>query len=406
MANISIDHIQMLDRILVALAQSLDITKTQYDNLVRSYGAVGEYLDGDPLLTNYHPVISPQGSLRLGTIIQPVCDDDDLDVDLVIRITEKPHIWAQYDLKNHIGTRLKAHGIYSNMLDEEGRRCWTILYRQDTDDAKERYHMDILPSVADREYSERIKRMENSSFSTSNIDDIAIRITDTKSVDYRTSTNIMTWLKSNPDGYAMWFASRCQANKGFQNRAIASIVPVDKYVQEKTILQRIVQILKRHRDIIFNGDEDKPISIIITTLSAKAYQGENSLFEGLNNVIDRMEMFITRNYDGSYSIENPVNPKENFADKWKSHPQRRDNFFKWLRKLKEDRAAILSNKGIELRETFSKVFGKDMAIKAFSDMTKTHKKDAINGKLKIASTGIIGSIGQQLNAANTFFGDN
>lgn len=45
----------------------------------------------------------------------------------------------------------------------------------------------------------------------------------------------------------------------------------------ESILQRIVQILKRHRDIMFNGDEDKPISIIITTLASRAYRGETNL---------------------------------------------------------------------------------------------------------------------------------
>lgn len=51
-----------------------------------------------------------------------------------------------------------------------------------------------------------------------------------------------------------------------------SVRAVPKYQSNKTPLQRAVQILKRHRDIMFAGDEDKPVSIIITTLAAKAYQ--------------------------------------------------------------------------------------------------------------------------------------
>lgn len=44
----------------------------------------------------------------------------------------------------------------------------------------------------------------------------------------------------------------------------------------RTPLQRAIQIMKRHRDMRFNGhrDEDhKPISMIITTLAAKLYEG-------------------------------------------------------------------------------------------------------------------------------------
>jgi hypothetical protein len=48
----------------------------------------------------------------------------------------------------------------------------------------------------------------------------------------------------------------------------------DWYV--KTTLQRTVQALKRHRNIYFvDGPENRPASIIITTLAARAYCGWN-----------------------------------------------------------------------------------------------------------------------------------
>ena len=75
--------------ILETLGESLDITPTQYDNLTRSYKAVGEFLQNDPVFDSYKPIVTPQGSLRLGTIIQPINPNDDLDVDLVYRLMEK-----------------------------------------------------------------------------------------------------------------------------------------------------------------------------------------------------------------------------------------------------------------------------------------------------------------------------
>ena len=109
-----------LSDIFTLLSQNLDITKTQYDNLVKSYSAVGKYLEADPVFAPYHPVITPQGSLRLGTIIQPINEDDDLDVDLVYRLIEKKANWTQSDIKSRVGNRLKEHGTYKDMLDEEG----------------------------------------------------------------------------------------------------------------------------------------------------------------------------------------------------------------------------------------------------------------------------------------------
>lgn len=405
MTNMTANLREELSKIFMSLSQNLDITKTQYENLTKSYDAVGKYLEEDPIFSPYHPVITPQGSLRLGTIIQPINDDDDLDVDLVYRLIGKKPDWTQFDIKYRVGQRLKGHSTYQKMLDDEGRRCWTLLYRQDSENAKERYHMDILPCVADTGYVERIQRLEESRFSINEIDRIAIRITDNQDAKYKISEDKDDWRKSNPDGYAMWFASRCKNTNDIRETIMDSIMPIGTYVPNKTILQQIVQILKRHRDIMFNGDEDKPISIILTTLASRAYQGEANLFEGISNVIDRMELFIERGHNGTFIIENPINSEENFADKWATHPKRKENFFNWLQELKNDKNAIISQKGVQLRETFAKAFGKNITDNVFSNTVEVHKAEALNGKLRVSSTGIIGAIGKTLNAKNTFFGE-
>ena len=181
-------------------------------------------------------------------------------------------------------------------------------------------------------------------------------------------------------------------------------MPMGKYVKEKTILQRIVQILKRHRDIMFKDDEDKPISIIITTLAARAYNGESSLLEGLLKVISTMEDYITKDTDGNYLISNPVNPSENFADKWPKHPKRKDNFFRWLRQVKADVNDIINSTSLQLRANVGRSFGEKFSIKLFNMLTEQHKTSAINGDIKVAATGALGSVGKTLNAKNTFYG--
>lgn len=251
MTDLNIIRKNELDKILVAIVKTLDITKTQFENLAKSYNAVGKYLESDPVFAPYHPVVSPQGSLRLGTIIQPINEGDDLDVDLVYRLLGKDISWTQKDIKKLVGERLKSHGVYSTMLDEEGRRCWTLLYRQDSDNIKEHYHMDILPSVADKEHNTRLQRVLTLNYSPDNVKEIAIRITDNEAVDYYTSTDTNSWLKSNPDGYAIWFASRCKNTTVIRESVMNTIMPIGQYAEERTTLQRIVQLLKRHRDIMF-----------------------------------------------------------------------------------------------------------------------------------------------------------
>ena len=395
--------------ILETLGESLDITQTQYDNLTRSYKAVGEFLQNDPVFEQYKPIVSPQGSLRLGTIIQPINPNDDLDVDLVYRLTEKDPRWTQKDLKEKVGARLKGSDRYASMIEKkEGRRCWTLLYRDNSDNPQEKYHMDILPSVADRKYTERMVRLFSESFSAQTVDQISIRITDKEAKDYATSTRQEEWLKSNPDGYALWFANRCKADESVKLMAEA-IVPIEKYNKEKTVLQRIVQILKRHRDMMFRYDkDDKPISIIITTLAARAYKGEKDLLEGLVNVVDNLEKSITKNEKGEDVVSNPVNHEENFADKWPTNPRRRENFYQWLAAVKKDVHEIFdgANK-IQIQNTMGRIFGKDMITKASSLLVERRKSKLATGATLLTSTGKVtaSTVGRIVNTANTFYGE-
>ena len=395
--------------ILETLGESLDITQTQFENLARSYKAVGDFLQNDPVFEPYKPIVSPQGSLRLGTIIQPINPDDDLDVDLVFRLSEKDPSWTQKHLKDKVGARLKGSDRYAPMLEKkEGRRCWTLLYRDNSDNPKEKYHMDILPSVADSKYAERMTRLFSENFSEGTVDQISIRITDKEAVNYAISTRKEEWLKSNPDGYALWFASRCKADESVKLLAEA-VVPIEKYNKDKTVLQRIVQILKRHRDMMFRNDtEDKPISIIITTLAARAYKGENDLLDGLVNVVDNLERSITKGKNGEDVVSNPVNPEENFADKWPTHPKRRENFYKWLAAVKKDVHEILDgvNK-IQIQDTMSRVFGKEITTKASSLLVERRKKKLAAGTALLTSAGKVAAntVGKIVNTANTFYGD-
>lgn len=409
LSSLSKEQKEEFKDILETLGESLDITQTQYDNLVRSYNAVGEFLQQDPNFEGLKPLITPQGSLRLGTIIQPINPDDDLDVDLIFRLADKKEEWTQKDLKSKVGNRLKSSERYAKMLKkEEGRRNWTLLYRDKSDNPKEKYHMDILPAVADADYPEKVKRLFSENYTATTVDQIAIRITDNQSDNYSKSNRIEDWMKSNPDGYALWFANRC---KGMYGRKVLTeeIVPMAKYQKDKTVLQRIVQILKRHRDMMFRFEsEDKPISIIITTLAARAYNGESNLLEGLVNVVKTMERHITTNRRGQDEITNPVNPEENFADKWLDYPKRKKNFYKWLKALKEDVREILGGANrIKINETMSRVFGRDMVATASKLLVERRKTALATGASLLTSSGkvLAETTGMKMNMSNTFYGE-
>lgn len=405
LSKLSSEQKSEFGKVISCLGQSLDISENQYNALVQSYEAVGEFLQNDSELSKYDPLVTPQGSLRLGTIIQPINLDDDIDVDLVFRLSEKKPDWTQKTIKDMVGRRLIQSDRYQPMMDKkEGRRCWTLHYRQDTEKLKERYHMDILPAVATKDYEEQMRQVLTETYSIERLSNVAIRITDNEREGYSTQTDTRDWLKSNPDGYAIWFANRCKESVSKTQLLTEDIVPLKKYNPNKTPLQRIVQILKRHRDMMFPSDDNKPISIIITTLAAQAYNGESDILEGLANVVTNMHKYISKDKDGNDKVANPLNPEENFADKWVEAPEKRDKFYRWLDQVRKDLTTILGSSGVMIWDSVGKSFGKNISESANKLYTKNASSFYKSGAARIGTSGLLGSVGQALNASNTFHG--
>ncbi|WP_346854947.1 nucleotidyltransferase [uncultured Draconibacterium sp.] len=381
------------NEILEEIGNNLDITETQYKFAVQSYQAVGKWLaDEKSLLAPYRPEIMPQGSFLLGTMIKPVIDSDELDVDLVCRLEGKKPEWAQYHLKKIVGDRLKENKTYQDMLDKEGRRCWTLNY---SDSSK--YHMDILPSIVSVGHRVILEK----AFSATDFKEFektAIRITDNQEDNYYNETNPDYWNKSNPFGYAIWFQERCSISIRKSVFLSDSVKPMPTYQKEKLPLQRVVQILKRHRDIMFDGDDDKPISIIITTLSAKSYNKEVDITTALTNVVNKMESHIESKYSSEHRkwikwISNPVNEEENFADKWVENPKKEENFYKWINKVKSDLSSVYELRGIHrIQDSFSKSFGESLTKTAFGNIADRayQNREAGNLHMKMGS-GILGA---------------
>lgn len=400
---------KQFSEILETLGETLDITETQYNAAVSSYGAVGEWLaKPESSLAPYKPVVRPQGSFMLGTMIKPICEEDDLDIDLVCELTGKNSQWTQYHLKQVVGNRLKDNETYKKMLNEEGRRCWTLMY---SDSAN--YHMDILPSLVCNGYNIVLEKAFSNITLDKDYESLAIRITDKKQSNYYTDTIAENWMKSNPFGYGRWFFNAADVLSLRESIMLSEAVnPVPKYNKEKLPLQRVVQILKRHRDIMFNGDEDKPISIIITTLASRGYNKETSIIDALTNVVSNMRNYIESRYDSNAGrmvkwIPNPVNPEENFADKWIEHPQREKNFYKWLDQVESDVQTIVRKRGLQyIAEAMKKPFGEQTVTKTFSTLGERNLNLRESGALKMATgTGILSLVGSVTAATHNFHGN-
>lgn len=203
---------------------------------------------------------------------------------------------------------------------------------------------------------------------------LSIHITDKTREDYCTESNANHWMISNPFGYAQWFLSNARQAYAEQRTfaAEAKTDPVPKYSKEKYILQRVVQLLKRHRDKMFDGDDDKPISIIITTLATRAYNNGRNLFLALRHIASVLESYI-ENRNGVKWVPNPVNKTENFADRWPSNPRLERNFHEWTAKLNSDINRLMDaiGQGLpEIRKVLDDLFGEKVSGKTYENYGK------------------------------------
>lgn len=328
------------------LSEELDIPEVDYDRAEKRYHDIGEWLQRvDSIVTSYGIDIHPQGSFALGTLIRPFDKESHYDIDLVCQCDLDLGRITQKKLKDDVGYEVFTYGRARGIKKEpdEGRRNWTLEY---ADEAQ--FHMDILPAVPDqRRLGNKIEESYNfeSAQERSQLKEYsekAIAITDNEHYAYGVITK--DWLSSNPVGYRNWFFEQMKVAHRMltESRAQAlnaNIEDIPKHTV-KTPLQRVVQILKRHRDVMFGDDDDKPISIIITTLAAKSYDNSTSLINSIRSIVFGMRDHIQVR-GGTKWVANPVNPLENFADKWPMHPKREENFYLWLDKVEEDFNALL-----------------------------------------------------------------
>jgi len=305
----------ILSKSLEQFAEDLDISESKYLEAEKRYKGVGDWLEKDDSpLYQYAPEIYPQGSISLGTVIKPITNKDEYDVDLVCFLAKlREEATSQVELKKMVGDRLKASDIYIKLLDKEGNRCWTLNYANE-------FHMDILPAISDD-----VLRAQGGLLAD------AVLITDAQKIANRD----VEWPKSNPKGYVKWFKSRHEATFVAVRNSLAQIEKanvneIPEY-RVKTPLQRAVQILKRHRDIYCARKRStcKPISIIITTLAASLYRGQNNIYTAIYDILLGINESTIKKA-GVFYIPNPANPNENFAEKWNSDPSWPKEFFEWL----------------------------------------------------------------------------
>jgi hypothetical protein len=328
------------DKKLEALALEVELPDSAYEKAVDRFKDLGAWIGRqESRLHGFDPHVFPQGSFALGTAITPPDRGENYDLDLSCNlrsgVTRQTH--TQKELKHLLELELDAYRQGRNIQEplEEKNRCWRLHYQ-----GHPGFHMDTVPGIPTEaaRRNELRKLMENrltmDTALATTVANESMWITDRTSPSYAAISQ--DWGASNPSGYLKWFHSRMVGLEE-QLAEDAKVTAVPEY-KRKTALQRAIQILKAHRDRMFlKAPDSKPISVIITTLAARAYRPTHSLTEALTTILGELNAF---RLSGSSEILNPTNPAENFADKW-IHPDYNEHDLKrsfhiWVEQVTTD----------------------------------------------------------------------
>jgi hypothetical protein len=332
-------------KVLDSIVDSLDIPESYYQRASDRHHSIGEWLcRPESKLARFSPHVTPQGSFRYGTVVRPIFQDAEYDLDNVVTLQMQKTDMSQSQLKASFGEELKGYARAHNMLKplEEKPRCWRLHYADEVS-----FHLDSLACVTEDPVVVQAIMAQGVPYELAKR---AVAITDQRHPEYELLTK--NWLSSNPRGFARWFEERTRAYAQSRLRALvemkmfASVEDVPPY-QWKTPLQRSIQLLKRHRDVMFREAPDlAPISMILTNLATHAYSGEPNIYEAVTGIVAKMPDFINPVYP---RVPNPTDPAEDYADKWRKNPLLEQNFRMWHAQMKQDlgNLHVLSREGMD-----------------------------------------------------------
>lgn len=351
---------------ILSIIRGLDISPTLYHNAVEKYQALGNFLNDNGLEAE----IYPQGSFAFGTVVRPSAKDSSAsyDLDFICQVTGTRDDYTPGGLRDKVERVLKSNKVYADRLKIDDT-CFTIEY---ADIGEIGFSIDIVPAADESDNTKQRLILKSS----------APALIDTSiSIPRCSSERRFQWITNNPKGLRKWFddingpflasSKKAERMRIFaENSALYESVEEIPDELERSALQRVIQILKCHRNNYYasleDGDEIKPISAIINVAVSKIAEHFNpdcTVFELLNYVFSELAIYgeyqhiteksFSQKYGvrtvfsrpaGNWYIENPANPEDNLADQWNTDSRIPSKFFQWIRVAQSDLIGSLEQK--------------------------------------------------------------
>lgn len=361
-----------LDEHLLRICVELQLTDAQYANATGRYERVADWLGTeDSPLAGLRPRVFPQGSMLLRTTNRPASHEDTeipFDLDLVGRCCIDPHRIHARELYEAMQKRLKQHGDFAKRLSAL-HRCLRLDYASDM------FHLDVIPACPD----------------PADPSGVALLIPD-KGLWEAARSPIDSWKPTDPLRYAAWFEANCSMGYRTESKAAAAQVdpvPPAEPAHRKAPLRRITQLIKRKRDLDFLNDKCVPSSIMLTTLAARQYRGEESVADGLENVLRGISGQIDAAKPGRISVPNPTDHTEDLVAPLTANAYRRFcDMVEDMRRLLADARNVRGIPG--LFEVLAPTFGAGVVKRAMAAAEIEVKQVHDDGRLGTSSAAAAG----------------
>lgn len=374
------------------LIDNLDIPPTLFKNACEKYKNLAEFLTNNGIKAD----IYPQGSFALGTVVKPYSSEmSGYDLDFICLVEGNREDYDPLELKNEVYDVLQNSDRYKNKIVNYDK-CITIKYAGvDGYD----FSIDIVPATDETIVHKIILA---SKCNKPELISTTIAIPSIKAKNQE-------WISTNPKGYLKWFN---EINKPFKNYSELNYrnrlfnnnkqfyQSIEKIPDEmiRSSLQRVIQIIKRHRDIYYkriDKEDLKPLSSLITTLVTNICKNESydkSEFDLLNTVIDTLTTYknplniksdngCIRYQNDKWYVDDPSNPESNFADEWNENKKIPNLFFQWISALKEEFVDSINEQDDQVfRNYISRSFGSTFVQNHWDDkyLTQAPKEISIS----------------------------
>lgn len=383
---------------IIKLIEGLDIPQSLYIKAIEHYRAIAAFLQEHGIESD----IYPQGSYALGTVVRPYRGDENAayDLDAICEIKIDKDKTTAKDVKHVVGDELKSNETYRRMLQPEWDKCWTLEYAETNGIG---FSVDVVPAVPETDINLEMV-LESAGI---DIFSSQISITHKNKNDYE-------WQTSNPKAYQAWFNKvnepflinqRNRLHKSFSgsmSQMNESTVEKIPEVQERSALQRVIQIVKYHADVYYskgNLNNYKTASIVITTLItllAQEVDASLEIFPLLNYIVEQLEVYgenlilnesefvkkyqsknVIRHINGQWILKNPLNPSENLVDSWNNDNLKPKYFFQWIKMLKSDYLTSMKAEDEYFKSILENNFGNNYVQKSL-DLKKYTVKEPVN----------------------------